>query len=68
MPSNFGLSLTGDGRPTAVTDWNTGDLALDDMATGQLRRLLAKPGSFPGSGEESALLAFLRSLSGTVVE
>jgi len=37
--------LSPDGRTMIQTDWDTGDLMIRDIATGQTRRLLVKPGS-----------------------
>jgi Tol biopolymer transport system component len=37
-------SLSADGRFLLYTDWSTGDLAMRDLASGQVKRLLAKPG------------------------
>jgi len=36
--------LSADGRFLLYTDWSTGDLAIRDLASGQVKRLLAKPG------------------------
>jgi Tol biopolymer transport system component len=38
-----------DGRLMLKTDWDTGDLAIRDMTTGQTKRLMAKPGSWRDS-------------------
>jgi cytochrome c peroxidase len=40
------VSLTPDGRFMAVTDWSSGDIAIREMATGKLKRLMAKPGGW----------------------
>ena len=37
-------SLSADGRFLVYTDWSTGDLAIRDLASGQVKRMLAKPG------------------------
>jgi Tol biopolymer transport system component len=39
-------SITSDGRFLAMTDWSSGDLALRDLATGQMRRLKVKSGGW----------------------
>ena len=39
-------NLSPDGRWMVKTDWDTGDLAIRDMATGQQRRLMAREGSY----------------------
>src|SRR5207302_7732143 len=40
-----------DGRLMVVTDWDTGDLAIRDIHSGSVKRLLAKPGSWKDSGD-----------------
>jgi Tol biopolymer transport system component len=39
-------SLTPDGRLMAMTDWTSGDIAIRDMSTGQVQRLMAKAGGW----------------------
>jgi len=46
MPSDLGFSISADARLAAITDWDSGDLAIYDMSTGQTRRLMAKPGTW----------------------
>ena len=41
-PNLDGASITPDGRLMAMTHWETGDLAIRDMATGQIKRLNLK--------------------------
>ncbi|MEP7365437.1 MAG: hypothetical protein ABI972_19455 [Acidobacteriota bacterium] len=38
-----------DGRLMLVTDWDTGDLAIREVSTGQIKRLMAKPSSWRDS-------------------
>jgi len=42
--------LTPDGRLMAMTDWSSGDVAIRDMSTGRLQRLMAKPGGWESDG------------------
>ena len=44
-------SLTPDGRLLAMRDPSTGDIAIRDMSTGQIKRLMAKTGSWSESPE-----------------
>src|SRR5579862_2461308 len=39
-------SLTVDGLSMSMTDWSSGDLAIRDMATGRIRRLMVKSGAW----------------------
>ena len=39
-----------DGRLMLHTDWDSGDLAVREMSTGQTKRLMAKPGSWKDAG------------------
>ena len=48
--------LSPDGRWLIATDWQTGDLEIRDIATGQLRRLLAKTGGFRADNQSYAEL------------
>lgn len=41
-----------DGRLMVFTDWDSGDIAIRDMSTGKVRRLLAKAGTFRDSDTE----------------
>jgi Tol biopolymer transport system component len=41
--------LSPDGRLMVFTDWDSGDIAIRDMSTGQVKRLLAKPGTLKDS-------------------
>ena len=41
--------LSPDGRLMVSTDWDSGDIAIRDMSTGQMKRLLAKPGTLKDS-------------------
>ncbi len=43
-------SISRDGRWLALTDWDSGDLAIRDMATGETHRLLVKSGTLQGFG------------------
>src|SRR5437016_547690 len=45
-------SIAPDGRPLSFTDWETGDLAIRDLASGANRRLTAK-GSWSASPEHA---------------
>jgi Tol biopolymer transport system component len=42
--------FSADGRWMAFTHWDSGDLAIRDMSTGQVKRLMAKTGTFKDSG------------------
>jgi len=44
-------AVSPDGRYLCFADWTTSDLAVRDMATGEVRRLTSKEGSPPGSYE-----------------
>jgi serine/threonine-protein kinase len=44
-------SLSRDGRWMVMTDWFSGDLAIRDMSTGEITRLMVKPGSWTDSDE-----------------
>jgi len=41
--------FSSDGRWMAITEWDSGDLAIRDMSTGQVKRLLVKTGTFKDS-------------------
>jgi Tol biopolymer transport system component len=58
--------LSADGRWLVFTDWNNGDLAIRDMSNGQVKRLLAKPGTYkddPAEAENSVLSPDLRQVA-----
>lgn len=42
--------ITPDGRLMAMTDWSSGDIAIRDMSTGHITRLMAKPGGWESDG------------------
>ncbi len=44
-------SISADGRFMVAADWDSGDLAIRDLTTGRLTRLMAKPGTFDDSNE-----------------
>jgi hypothetical protein len=44
-------SITPDGRFLSFVDWDTGDIAIRDMPTGQIKRLMAKAGEWRESPE-----------------
>ncbi len=48
---NGAYSITADGRLMASTAWDTGDLVIREMSTGQVWRLMAKPGTFKDTNE-----------------
>jgi len=47
---NSEADFSSDGRLMVFTDWDSGDLATRDMSTGQVKRLMAKAGTFKDSG------------------
>jgi Tol biopolymer transport system component len=51
--------FSSDGRWMLYTDWDSGDLAIRNMSTGQVKRLLLKPGTWKDSGTfaEAAVLS-----------
>ena len=55
-------SLTPDGRLMTMTDWSSGDIAIRDMSTGELKRLMAKTGGWESDdvGEYGVLSPDLR--------
>jgi len=58
-------SVMPDGR-LMVTDWSTGDLAIRDMTTGQIKRLMVKAGSWedsPKFGQNPVLSPDLRQVA-----
>jgi len=63
---DYEATTTIDGRWIAFTDWDSGDLAIRDLATGQVKRLMAKSGSFEDSAayvEEPVLSPDLRQVA-----
>jgi Tol biopolymer transport system component len=59
------VDFSPDGRLMVLTDWESGDLAIRDMSTGQVMRLMAKTGTFKDSGsfgEEPVLSPDLRQI------
>ena len=57
--------FSSDGRLMVFTDWDSGDLATRDMSTGQVKRLMAKPGTWKDSdayGEYPVLSRDLRQV------
>jgi Tol biopolymer transport system component len=62
---DFDASIIPDGR-LMMTDWSSGDLAIRDMTTGQIRRLMAKMGSWQESnsfGQNPVLSSDLRQVA-----
>jgi len=47
-------NLSVDGRTMVQTDWDTGDLAIRNVKTGQQRRLMARSGSYDDKGDSGA--------------
>jgi Tol biopolymer transport system component len=63
---DYEATTTIDGRWIAYTDWETGDVAIRDLGTGQVKRLMAKSGSFQDSAayvEEPVLSPDLRQVA-----
>jgi hypothetical protein len=44
------------------TDWASGDIAIRDISTGQVKRLMAKTGTFQNSNEAYAESPFSRQI------
>lgn len=56
-PDTWGTDVSPDGRYLTQTDWDTGDLAVLDLLTGQLRRVTDK-GSWDSSSAYSEMSVF----------
>ena len=54
--------FSSDGRLMVFTSWDTGDLAIRDMSTGKVKRLLAKPGTWKDSPADCDNPVFSRDL------